>query len=845
MAHTIRIALLGLALSATWPSVARPYTVDDLLSSEKFGNVLVSRDGRWLVFERWVATTQAAGFHFNSMEVQRSRLYRVDLARPGSAEPLLPIEPKVATAAYAFSPDGRYLAFGQLKGRAWRLGIATMATGAIRWFDLAPDYNVFRPTLAWVSDSRLVTLASPGGALPWMLDLDTKAQRIFSRAWQDQQAGDRPTVMAVGSGREISITPDHPPVSLVEVDAQDGTTRELARGPFGALSVSVDGQYAAVLEERELIAPRADQLLAGGTDQRRRRLNVVALRSGEVWHPCPACDLTVAPPAWSTSGHRLVYFARDGGTDWSNGKVRLVDAGRRTSRVLALGSLSPDLGDYPMNPATISVAWQGSAPLLLARRHPDDPRADWYRLDTRRPVVLTSALADPGPSLVRTSDGGLLVTSGPDVWAIGPNGARHLGRDAALAQGIAPVAANRVASDTQLVSLASEGAAIVVRAWGEGGGSIVATVPGSGAIRPYAVVGKDRMLIAGETEIGGMERLFVREGPLAPVVVADLNRELADVDTARPIALHYRLADGTRQTSWLYVPPHPAGSRLPLIVMPYGGSVYGDTPPSRDGRGFELGTSNLAVVTGHGYAVLLPSMPELTQAPRGPVDYAGQILPAVDAAIGTGLVDAHRLGLWGHSFGAYNSAMALTETDRFAAALLANGMYDFAGGIGVFSPWTRVDPGNGQSILALAGLSETGRPNLRATPWGDPEVHVANSAIFRADRIDTPLLIVGSDQDSVSLGQSESLFSALFRQGKDAELLSYWGENHVLMSPANIRDFYARAFRWFDEQFSRVTPSPPSAGEPEDCAAGSDPTRPAPSARPAARAAARHNGRCA
>lgn len=845
MPRTFRIVLLGAVLSLPWPSSARPYTVDDLLASERFGNVLVSRDGRWLVFERWTASTEAAGFHFNSMEVQRSRLYRVDLAHPGLAEPIVPIEARQATAAYGFSPDGRYLAFGRLDGQSWRLGIATMATGAIRWVAVAPDYNSYRPTFAWISGDRLVTLASPDGSLPWMLDLDTKPQRIWTRAWQDQQAGERPTVMAVGSGAARSVTPDHPPVSLVEVDARDGNVRELARGPFGALSVSADGRYAAVLEERELIPARGDQLLAGGIDQRRRRLDVIATDTGAPWHPCPDCDLAVAPPNWSPSGHDLVYLARDGGRDWSAGRVWLADADRQDARPLALGRLSPDFGDYPMNPATISVAWQGRHPLVLARAPAGEGRTDWYRLGDGAPRSLTARLAHPGPMLVRTKNGILLATDGNDVWAIGARHARRLGKGGGAVQEIAGSQANRVSPDSQLVSVVPDGSRTVVHRWGDKGPRDAVVVAGTGEVQPQAFAGKG-LLVASETAIGGLERLLVQSESEPPVVVATINQALARVDTARPVALRYRLADGATMTSWLYVPPHPAGAKLAMIVMPYGGMVYGDKPPSRDGRGFELGTSNLAVVTGHGYAVLLPSMPELTQAPRGPVDYAGQILPAVDAAIGTGLVDPRRLGLWGHSLGAYDSAMAVTETDRFAGALLANGMYDFAGGIGVFAPWTRVDPGNGQSILALAGLSETGRPNLRATPWGNPQVHVDNSAIFRADRIHTPLLIVASDQDSVSLGQGESLFSAMFRQDKDAELLSYWGENHVLMSPANVCDFYARAFRWFDDRFALAVRRPPSvAGGPPDCPAGSDPTRRGPTARREWQGAAPHNDRCA
>jgi dipeptidyl aminopeptidase/acylaminoacyl peptidase len=54
------------------------------------------------------------------------------------------------------------------------------------------------------------------------------------------------------------------------------------------------------------------------------------------------------------------------------------------------------------------------------------------------------------------------------------------------------------------------------------------------------------------------------------------------------------------------------------------------------------------------------------------------------------------------------------------------------------------------------------------------------------------MLLIAADRDFSPLGQAEQLFSALFRQGKDAELVTYWGEGHVVASPANLADLYRR-----------------------------------------------------
>ncbi len=67
----------------------------------------------------------------------------------------------------------------------------------------------------------------------------------------------------------------------------------------------------------------------------------------------------------------------------------------------------------------------------------------------------------------------------------------------------------------------------------------------------------------------------------------------------------------------------------------------------------------------------------------------------------------------------------------------------------------------------------------------------------------TPLLIIQGDRDYVPVQQGEEVFTALYRQGKRAEFVRYWGEGHVLESPANIRDMWQRILAWFEELGSR------------------------------------------
>src|SRR5262249_45175188 len=81
-------------------------------------------------------------------------------------------------------------------------------------------------------------------------------------------------------------------------------------------------------------------------------------------------------------------------------------------------------------------------------------------------------------------------------------------------------------------------------------------------------------------------------------------------------------------------------------------------------------------------------------------------------------------------------------------------------------------------------------------PWIEPERYVRNSPVFYADRVTTPVLLIHGDVDWVS--QEEEFFSALQRLGKRAEYVNYLGEDHFLMSPANVLDMWSRIFTWFD-----------------------------------------------
>jgi dipeptidyl aminopeptidase/acylaminoacyl peptidase len=67
--------------------------------------------------------------------------------------------------------------------------------------------------------------------------------------------------------------------------------------------------------------------------------------------------------------------------------------------------------------------------------------------------------------------------------------------------------------------------------------------------------------------------------------------------------------------------------------------------------------------------------------------------------------------------------------------------------------------------------------------------------------------MIQGDLDYIPLQQSEEFFTALYRQNKRAQFVRYWGEDHLLASPGNIRDLWRRIYAWFDFYLKASAPS--------------------------------------
>lgn len=832
---------LALVLALAEPAWSRPFGVEDLLAQEGLGAAAFDPSGRWLLFERRGPYASAPRFDQDQDNATAtSRIWRVDVAGSGSAKPLLDEAEPPGQLLGDPSPDGSRIAVYRLHAGQWRLGVATLATGAVRWFELTPEISLYGRAFQWLSDDSFVVLTRPEGTLPWLLRLGRLSADLLPDLWARAAAG-AAAVTVVGSGAHLGARDRPPPGRLVRVDLATGLETPLGDGAFTDLEVSPDRRHIALRVAAEDLQPKAGQPVQGawGLALQAERLELLDLETGWRRTPCASCDLLPHVFTWSANSQHLLVYTRRSGEPWTAGQLEVVDV--RTGSLRPVGEdVAPVIG---WRPEVVRADWMGEAPIVWARPvgQPQAPPA-WWRLGPRGPRNLAASLPEGTASLaVRTAHA--LVFVGPKgAWRVD-----RLGQAAKLADGALTLARRpRLGRDGRLFEVAGD-MGWATRAEPGGRRQLVRLTADEAVEGPILPAGSSLAALPSSTghaawreaDDFGVEHLVLRSSK-GERVAAVLNARLTDVDGPRVQVVRHEGPDRRPLSSWLFLPTAPTAQPPPLVVKVYAGATYRSPPGAADGLlGFP---ADIRLLVGHGYAVLVPSLPTLT--PGEPASGLGkQIVDVVAAAAAepraANAFDTDRVALWGHSFGGYTVMAALTQTGRFRAAVAISGFSDFtAKWAGMPTPHRALQPEGVRSNFAT-GSVEVGQSGLGGPPWRDPLRYQRNSPLLAADKIVTPLFLAHGDQDGgVALAQSEAMFSALYRQGKDAELATYWGEGHYISSPGNVRDLYARAFAFLDQHLAASGAAPPARLAPAPASAAPTP-RPPPRKAPRAAEARR------
>jgi len=812
-------SLLALALAVA-PAAARPMTVDDFLHLESFGESQADPTGRWLVFERRLPAIDSFRFDFQGQdEMVRTRLWRVDLKRPGPARPLFPAAQRAGYAFGPFSPDGRRIVVFRLTDATWELGVATVATGRVRWLSITPEEEPIARTVAWTSPTQLLVIARPFGDMPFQLSFLQAAQRNLPRRWRTTAQGQR-SVTVVGSGRYLGLRPQEPPRRLLRLDLSTGRRTVLATGAFVDLALSPDGHRLALLENDGDVVMDARHAIQRdyGYENVHRRLVLLDLRGGGLIRPCPDRDLLLHPLRWSPDGSELLVYGRRDGERWDQGQLL---------RIAVAGGAATPIGDgvtptLEIRPDAARAAWFADAPIVWGTPK-GDPQAPprWFRLTAGGPVPLGPGLRSESNEALTVTDHAVLLAADGDIWRIAPDGTA-----VRVAAGVRPFTIAQVDTGLlfeydppvgdHLLGMRSDGSGDSLVKVSETGLQTRARLP-AGA-EPLSSPSWPGALVRSFPG-GAAQTLAWVSGDRPPAPVATVNATLADVTGPDVRAIQHTGPHGEPLTSWLLLPPARPGPPPPLIVRPYLGSTVKNGPHRADPRQERM-DPDVVLLTTHGYAVLLPSLPRTLDGPGVTAGLADRVLGIIDIAAADPELgrrfDRKRLGLWGLSFGGYSTLAITTQTDRFGAAIAQASMSDLFSMWGAFSLGDRIDPRHGLSPFYQAGWVEDVQPMTGAPPWADPQRYLFDSPALHADRVTTPILLMHSELDSFPTSQPEEMFSGLIRQNKDAVLAIYWGENHIVRSPGNQRDMYARAFAWLDEHlgFAPTTATARPADDP-------------------------------
>jgi len=247
------------------------------------------------------------------------------------------------------------------------------------------------------------------------------------------------------------------------------------------------------------------------------------------------------------------------------------------------------------------------------------------------------------------------------------------------------------------------------------------------------------------------------------------------------------------QGSLLYPAGYKPGKKYPMIVYIYekrSQNLHRYNVPS------EKHPYNPAVFSSEGYFVFQPDIVYRPQEPG--ISALECVVPAVRKVLDTGMVDEKRIGLVGHSWGAYQTAFIVTRSDLFAAGVAGAPLTDMMS-MSVSVYWNSGRPN--ASIFAQS-QGRMGKPF-----WRDVDTYVRNSPIHGLDTLNTPLLIAFGDKDgAVDWGQGVQMYNAARWAGiEDLVMLVYPGENHGLRKEENMVDYHYRVREWFDHHVKGLT----------------------------------------
>ncbi len=790
---------------------ARPAAVDDILANVEIRSVVASPDGtRFAVV---VQRRRGRNEYLTHDWFTNSRCDLWIVSDKGQAENITHGTLDGSTSFMpVWSPDGVKLAFLSDKGGdnirlfIWQSYRDAPTLVNSRGIDMDANFGAESPqnplAAIWLDNRTLMTSLLPLGSSPrrYRYDLDVSSE---NRDWAKTRAGDEPSVSVVGDGQAAENR------DLVRVDVQSLKVRIIASGRFQAISASPDKKWLALVFDAGALKKSRFDLTP--FIPLRTAYNLLEYRKGEVAVvPSdgraglkvlrgifnPISWTIFGFPKWSADSSQFALLAKSAPNSqpWpAPDKLFLVYPSVPTSTVL--GS---DIQAYE---------WLGRQVIVLRRGqlYASEPNNRLRRLDLSAPRPPSMAkYAEPEASLIKTPLGLLSIVAGKfriiqqkENQQLVDTPGQTLGK--IIWPHLPKLLGNANASfitdnNGSLIQICVTVDGIVLHRVKRPTETAVLTEysPVSRVAAFVDTTSKDHSLLLENTQSGQYIRSL------------EFDQHWREIDDPKKTIIPYTARNGRKIFGALYLPyNYRKGSPLPLIVWVYPGVQHeeGEAQSAHnEASKWNDDWTNLSKFTSAGYAVFEPSIPLSPGRINIEGEITGNVLPGISRLITLGIAKRGEIGLRGNSYGSLVALFLLEKTHIFSAAITSANFVDLISYHGVFRPESR------RSAVADSysqqNFAETEAPNgtlrLMETPAGDMATYLRNSPLMHAGSIGTPLMLIQGEFDAVPMESVESLYSLLKENGVQVELVRYWGEAHIIKSPANIRDDWQREISWFN-----------------------------------------------
>jgi dipeptidyl aminopeptidase/acylaminoacyl peptidase len=710
------------------------------------------------------------------------------------------------------------------------IALGPVGTGARRTVQLPAGAWVSFPQ--WSPDGSQLAFArtTPGGIELWVVDAATAAPRRLTGP-----------VLNATLGAPFAWMPDGRSLLVKRIPPGRGAAPAAPRVPAGPVIQENTGRTGAARTYQDLLSnPHDERLFEHYFTSQLARVPLEGGTPVPVGEPAIISAFSVAPggeyvlvDVVKRPFSYLVPFSAFAA------ETRVLDlSGRRVYQVVNRPAVSPPpIGRDAVRPGPRAISWRADAPATLVWAEAQDGGNPRAQAAVRDRVVMLDAPFIGGPRILIELDqryegttwgrGDLALvesewqtTSRTKTYLVNPS-----------APGAPRVLWDRSAEDRygdpgDPVTVPNAAGHPVLLLTPDGG-EIFLNAEGASPRGSYPFL--DRMELA----TGRTRRLWQARDPHYEVVVAVLDRDgrriltqrealteppnyyLRDLSRGRAVALTdfpdpapqlagvqrriitYPRADGVMLSATLYTPPGYDARRdgpLPMLMWAYPREFRDPAAASQvfgsPNQSLQVGGASHLFLLTQGYAILDgPAVPIVGANGAEPNDtYVEQLVSslqaAVDKVVEMGVADRDRIGVGGHSYGAFMTANLLAHSDLFRAGIARSGAYN--------------------RTLTPFGFQAEPRSYWEAT-----EVYQRMSPFNYAHRINEPILLVHGEADDNSGTfpiQSERLYAALRGHGATVRYVVLPHESHGYRARESVLHTLAETVEWMDRHVKNAPP---------------------------------------